>query len=120
NASDTLPENLESINKDPSKKNDSSNIGDGPMDLCIKIPNLYRLLDLRKDMGSNGFTVDKIIISQNSLKKFCNDMVPNWFKSISEIDFKSLNSKSINIIGVYGTRDSIAKYLFQKKFIDGK
>ncbi|KAF0504096.1 hypothetical protein F8M41_019632 [Gigaspora margarita] len=107
NTSDTLP-NME----------DSSNIEDDPMDISTKISNLYHLLDLRKDMGPNGFAVDKIIISQNSLKKLCNIIVPNSFKSISEINYASLNSKSLNLTGIYGTRESIAKYLLQSKLID--
>ncbi|CAI2161944.1 15836_t:CDS:10 [Funneliformis geosporum] len=45
-------------------------------DLAEHIPGLYRLLDLYKDDGSNGL-VDKIIISKDSLKKLCNDMVPH-------------------------------------------
>ncbi|CAG8772327.1 34996_t:CDS:2, partial [Racocetra persica] len=114
NASDTLPE----ISAENPSNIDPLTIEDDPMDLCINIPNLYHLLDLRKDMGSNGFAVDKIIIAQNSLKKFCNYMVPNSFKSISEIDYASLNSKLLNLTGIYGTRESIAKYLFQKNLID--
>ncbi|CAG8464426.1 13684_t:CDS:10 [Dentiscutata erythropus] len=107
NTSDTIP-----------NMNDSSNIEEDPTDLCTKIPNLYHLLDLRKDMGLNGFAVDKIIISQNSLKKLCNIIVPNSFKSISEINYASLNSKSLNFTGIYGTRESIAKYLLQSNLID--
>ncbi|CAG8776032.1 14172_t:CDS:2, partial [Racocetra fulgida] len=68
------PSNVEDPSKvkDPSNVEDTSNvrgpsnvenpsnidpltIEDDPMDLCINIPNLYHLLDLCKDMGSNGF-----------------------------------------------------------------
>ncbi|CAG8745959.1 29434_t:CDS:10, partial [Gigaspora margarita] len=109
NTSDTRLGNSENIHK-----------VDDPVDLCIKVPNLYHLLDLHKDKGSNESAVDKIIISQNSLEKFCNNMVPNSFKSISEIDYASLNSKSLDLTGVYGTRDNIANFLYQKNLIDNQ
>ncbi|CAG8494394.1 3991_t:CDS:2 [Acaulospora morrowiae] len=91
-----------------------------PLDLCNKIPNLYRLLDLCKDTGSIGYSVDKIIISQEFLRKLCNDMVPNSFKSISEVNYASLNSRSLGLVGIYGNRETIARYLLQKNAIDEK
>ncbi|CAI2161360.1 13694_t:CDS:10 [Funneliformis geosporum] len=86
-------------------------------DLDEYIPGLYRLLDLCKDDGSNGL-VDKIIISKDSLKKLCNDMVPSSFKSISEINYTKLNSISFRLIGCYGNHTLIAKLLLDQGIIN--
>ncbi|RGB31341.1 hypothetical protein C1646_709203 [Rhizophagus diaphanus] len=85
-------------------------------DLANDIFGLYRLLDLCNDDGSNGI-VDKIIISKEQLKKLCNDMVPSSFKSISEINYTKLNSTSIRLIGCYGNRNLIAKFLLNRDII---
>ncbi|CAG8514243.1 1675_t:CDS:10, partial [Scutellospora calospora] len=88
-------------------------------DLAEYIPGLYRLLDLCKDDGSNGL-VDKIIISKDSLKKLCNDMVPHSFISISEIEYNRLNNLSIRLIGCYGNHILIAKLLLNRNIINQK
>ncbi|CAG8614863.1 4874_t:CDS:10, partial [Gigaspora rosea] len=100
------------------KKNQSINITYGK-DLYEYIPGLYRLLDLCKDDGSNGL-VDKIIISKDSLKKLCNDMVPYSFTSISEIEYNRLNTISFRLIGCYGNHLLIAKLLLKMKIINSK
>ncbi|RIA83800.1 hypothetical protein C1645_833247 [Glomus cerebriforme] len=92
---------------------------DNKNDLCKSIPGLYRLLDLCKDEGSNGL-VDKIIISQQDIKRLCNKIMPNSFKSISKINYEKLNSRSIRLIGCYGRNELIAKFLFTKNIIDQK
>ncbi|CAG8518802.1 6940_t:CDS:10, partial [Acaulospora morrowiae] len=86
-------------------------------DLSYNIPGLYRLLDLCKDDGSNGL-VDKIIISKESLKKFCNKMVPSSYRSISEINYEKLDSISVNLVGCYGNYTLIAKLLHKQRIID--
>ncbi|CAG8514358.1 11433_t:CDS:10, partial [Scutellospora calospora] len=125
NLSDNV-ENYERADKESSKSNDkSSEVGaeidpeeeSSRYDLCESIPGLYRLLDLCKDKGSNGL-VDKILISQQDLKKLCNEMVPNSFKSISKIQFEQLNSCHVHLIGCYGRNDLIAKLLLNKNVID--
>ncbi|CAG8435112.1 3623_t:CDS:10, partial [Funneliformis mosseae] len=85
-------------------------------DLAEYIPGLYRLLDLCKDDGTNGF--DKITISRDYLEKLCNNYVPSSFKTISEIDFTKLNSISIHLIGCYGNHALIAGLLKKKGIID--
>ncbi|CAG8438292.1 8031_t:CDS:10 [Funneliformis caledonium] len=64
-------------------------------DLAEYIPGLYRLLDLCKDDGSNGL-VDKIIISKDSLKKLCNDMVPSSVINQQIHDFLTESQSSVN------------------------
>ncbi|CAG8537034.1 3581_t:CDS:10, partial [Racocetra persica] len=100
-------------NDDP---NISANYG---KDLVEHIPGLYRLLDLCKDDGSNGL-VDKIIISKDSLKNLCNEMVPHSFVSISEIEYDRLNVISFRLIGCYGNNAIIAKLLLKKNIINQK
>ncbi|GBC16228.2 hypothetical protein GLOIN_2v1865248 [Rhizophagus irregularis DAOM 181602=DAOM 197198] len=92
---------------------------DNSNDLCKFIPGLYRLLDLCKDEGSNGL-VDKIIISQQDVKRLCNKIMPNSFKSISKINYEKLNSRSIRLVGCYGRNELIAKFLFIKNIINQK
>ncbi|CAI2161359.1 15834_t:CDS:10 [Funneliformis geosporum] len=86
-------------------------------DLAEYVPGLYRLLDLCKDDGTNGF-VDKITISRDYLEKLCNNYVQSSFKSISEIDFVKLNAISIHLIGCYGNHALIAGLLKKKEIID--
>lgn len=64
------------------------------------------------------YLVDKIIISKDSLKKLCNDMVPYSFKSISDINFTKLNSISFRLVGCYGNHTLIAKLLLNKNIIN--
>ncbi|CAG8818408.1 24410_t:CDS:2, partial [Cetraspora pellucida] len=86
-------------------------------DLSKTIPRLYRLLDLCKDDGSDG-RIDKIIISTESLKRLCNDLEPNSFKSISNIDYTKLNHTKLKLIGCYGNHVLIAKLLLENQIID--
>ncbi|GES75141.1 hypothetical protein GLOIN_2v1781568 [Rhizophagus clarus] len=86
-------------------------------DLADNIDGLYRLLDLCNDDSSNG-TVDKIIISKEHLRRLCNNMVPSSFKSISEINYKELNSISFRLIGCYGNCNLIAKFLLSRDIIN--
>ncbi|CAG8819110.1 7243_t:CDS:2, partial [Racocetra persica] len=85
--------------------------------LSETIPGLYRLLDLCIDDGSNG-RIGRIIISTESLKRLCNDLEPNSFKSISNINYKKLNHTKLKFIGCYGNHILIAKLLLKTKTID--
>ena len=62
--------------------------------------------------------VDKIIISKDSLKKLCNDIVPLSYKSISEINYTKLNLISFRLIGCYGNHTLIGKLLLNKGIIN--
>ncbi|CAG8829268.1 5055_t:CDS:2, partial [Gigaspora rosea] len=61
---------------------------------------------------------DKIIISTESLKKLCNDLEPDSFKSISNIDYAKLNHAKLKLIGCYGNHVLIAKLLLKNNIID--
>ncbi|CAG8553500.1 15286_t:CDS:10, partial [Funneliformis mosseae] len=61
---------------------------------------------------------DKIIISQQDIERLCNEIMPNSFKSISKINYKKLNSRSIRLVGCYGRNELIAKFLLVKDIIN--
>ncbi|CAJ0745698.1 13889_t:CDS:2 [Entrophospora sp. SA101] len=120
---DDLKKTKEDILKIISKRensynNPNDNIRSG-QNLLDYIPGLYLLLDLKKDEGSNGL-VNKIIISKESLEKFCNDLAPSSFKSASDIKYTELNRVSFHLVGCYGNYELIAKLLLIKKTINRK
>ena len=62
--------------------------------------------------------MDKIIIAQDSLKRFINDLVPGAHISSTKINFKALDELSIKPMGVYGSKQAIAQLLFSIKVIN--
>ncbi|RUS16707.1 hypothetical protein BC937DRAFT_90891, partial [Endogone sp. FLAS-F59071] len=83
------------------------------------IPGLYRIMHLYKDNGIHGL-VDKIILSQSEIKRFCNDVVPGSYCSEIDIDYKKLCEKSLHYIGVYGNAVMIANLLLKIKAISAE
>ncbi|CAG8529032.1 12160_t:CDS:10, partial [Funneliformis caledonium] len=81
-------------------------------DFVNYISGFYCLLDLHND------TIDHISVSKEGLKNLCNDFVSDSFQSVSEIDYKQLNSQSLHLIGCYGNHDLIAKLLLNHEKID--
>jgi hypothetical protein len=55
--------------------------------------------------------VDKIIIAQDTLRRFINEMSPGAFASITKIDFKTLDRLMIKPLGVYGSKVEIVRLL---------
>ncbi|KAH9965565.1 hypothetical protein BGW80DRAFT_1345251 [Lactifluus volemus] len=80
-----------------------------PLDLAETV-GMYRLLDLISETGSNG-CVDKVIIAQDSLKRFINAMSPGTYASITKVDFKTLDRLMIKPLGVYGCKTEIVNLL---------
>ncbi|RIB11134.1 hypothetical protein C2G38_2250342 [Gigaspora rosea] len=118
---ESLTSNDERVNNLESSTNKSFEIGteidQETVNSCYDLSeSIYRLLDLCKDKLTN--TVDKILILQQHLKKLCNKMVPNSFKSISKIQFEQLNFCHVCLIGCYGRNDLISKLLLNKNIID--
>ncbi|KAG8725831.1 hypothetical protein FRC11_001387, partial [Ceratobasidium sp. 423] len=60
---------------------------DGPLGV---VPNLFRLLDLVDEHGSEGI-IQKIVIDQDSLRRFLNLVQPGSYESVSKINFKALD-----------------------------
>ncbi|KAF9064891.1 hypothetical protein BDP27DRAFT_1467712 [Rhodocollybia butyracea] len=80
-------------------------------DLSRNIRGMYRILDLINEQGSGGL-VDKIIIAQESLERFINDVVPGAYTSLTKVDFKALDSAGVKPFGVYGSKTQIVEFLF--------
>ncbi|KAG8900671.1 hypothetical protein FRB99_005822, partial [Tulasnella sp. 403] len=87
-------------------------------DLLPQIKGLYRLLDLYSENATGGL-VDKIIISQESLKNFLDTVRPGSYKSVTKIDFHALDLLSINAVGIYGSKREIVRFLRDAGAIDG-
>ncbi|EUC60535.1 root hair defective 3 GTP-binding protein, partial [Rhizoctonia solani AG-3 Rhs1AP] len=81
---------------------------------------MYCLITMVYESGSTGQggLVEKVIIDQESLGGLLNTLVPGSFRSISSIDFKSLDAITIKPTGVYGSRPEIAKFLLDQGTLD--
>ncbi|KAI6030357.1 hypothetical protein EDC04DRAFT_2572165 [Pisolithus marmoratus] len=86
-------------------------------DLARSIPGLYRILDLVTEQGSGGL-VDKIIISQNSLKAFINTISPGAYASMTKVHFKMLDQSTIKPVGIYGSKEEIVRFLLKLRVAD--
>ena len=51
--------------------------------------------------------MEKVIIDQESLKRFVNEVSPGAYVSLTRIDFRALDNASIKPVGVYGSRERI-------------
>ncbi|KAJ6620546.1 hypothetical protein B0H10DRAFT_1063400 [Mycena sp. CBHHK59/15] len=78
---------------------------------------MFRVLDLISEPGS-GWLVDKVIISQESLKGFINALSPGVYHSLTRVDFKTLDTLRIQPLGLYGSKSEIIKFLVSQSFID--
>ncbi|KAI5998963.1 hypothetical protein F5J12DRAFT_784806 [Pisolithus orientalis] len=102
-------------------------------DLEQSIPGLYRILDLVTEQGSGGLgmvfpammgltltlsQVDKIIISQNSLKTFINTISPGAYLSMTKVNFKMLDQSTIKPVGIYGSKEEIVRFLLRLHAVD--
>jgi hypothetical protein len=55
--------------------------------------------------------VDKVIIAQDSLKRFVNTICPGSYVSITKVDFKALDKYIIKPLGIYGSKFEIVRLL---------
>ena len=63
-------------------------------------------------------SVDKIIISQNSLEAFINSVCPGAYVSMTKVNFKALDNYVIKPVGVYGSKEELVRFLLQLAAID--
>lgn len=70
-----------------------------PVDLADEVEGMYRLMDLISESGSNGY-VDKVIIAQDSLRRFINAISPGAYATITKVDFNILDRLSIKPLGI--------------------
>ncbi|KAG8901724.1 hypothetical protein FRC00_005051 [Tulasnella sp. 408] len=88
------------------------------LDLLPRIKGLFRLLDLYSETTSSGL-VDKIIISQASLGRFINTILPGAYTSVTKIDFNRLDRDAqLPLIGIYGSKSEIVRFLQAAGSID--
>ncbi|KIK55622.1 hypothetical protein GYMLUDRAFT_76385 [Collybiopsis luxurians FD-317 M1] len=88
-------------------------------DLSRNIKGMYRILDLINEQGSGGL-VDKIIIAQDSLERFINDVVPGAYTSVTKVNFKALDKVGVKPFGVYGSKAQLVELLFSIHAIDAE
>ncbi|KAF7356382.1 VWFA domain-containing protein [Mycena venus] len=69
-------------------------------------------------LPSEHFTVNKIIISQDSLKAFINELSPGAYSSLTKVDFKTLDQLHIKPAGLYGSKSEIVAFLSALGAID--
>jgi hypothetical protein len=65
-------------------------------------------------------TVDKIVISQESLQEFVNSLSPGSYSSIAKVDFKGLDDLLLKPIGVYGSKEEIVRFLREMGAVDAE
>ncbi|KAG8903433.1 hypothetical protein FRB99_003282 [Tulasnella sp. 403] len=87
------------------------------LDLLPRVKGLYRLLDLYSENATGGL-VDKIIISQESLKDFIDAIRPGSYKSVTEIDFHTLDLLSFSAVGIYGSKTEIIRFFCDTGAVD--
>jgi hypothetical protein len=58
-------------------------------------------------------TVEKVIIDQESLKRFINKVSPGAYVSLTKIDFRALDIASVKPVGVYGSKERIVYLLLE-------
>jgi hypothetical protein len=69
-------------------------------------------------VNAQNFLVDKIIISQESIVKFANNIHPGSCKSETQVDFRALDGHKIKPVGVYGSIPTIVDFLMRFGCID--
>lgn len=55
--------------------------------------------------------MDKVVIAQDSLREFINALYPGAYVSLTEVNFKALDSLAIKPIGVYGSKEEVVRLL---------
>ena len=62
--------------------------------------------------------VDKIVIAQHSLQEFINTLSPDAYSSITKVNFKKLDKRTLKPLGVYGSKEEIVKFLREIYAVD--
>ena len=62
--------------------------------------------------------MEKIIINQESLKRFIDKVSPGAYVSLTRIDFRALDNASIKPVGVYGSKERIVDLLLEVGVIE--
>ena len=101
----------------------------------LPVKGMYPLLDLITEQGSSGLgkpqsfscrlpsahnihSVDKIVIAQESLQEFINELSPGAYSSITKVNFKILDNLFLKPFGIYGSKEEIVRFLCEIKAVD--
>lgn len=96
-------------------------------DLVGQIKGLYRILELHS-LDTSGdreyvqfvqhvsdslpsVAVDTIKIAEGGLRAFLDSFLPGSYQDITRIDLTALDSVSAKVIGIYGSRSEIVRFL---------
>lgn len=63
--------------------------------------------------------VDKIIISQQSLGRFINDVCPGAYQSMTHVNFSALDHVLVQPLGLYGSKSELVRYMEDMSLVDG-
>lgn len=83
-----------------------------------KWPRYDRIRSLYSVLTSTIYKVDKIIIAQDSLKRFLNEVSPGAYMSLTKVDFKVLDKFQVKPIGIYGSKEEIVRFLVSVAVVD--
>ncbi|KAJ7739823.1 hypothetical protein B0H16DRAFT_1567947 [Mycena metata] len=86
-------------------------------DLMYSVNGMFRALELCTEHGSGGL-VNKIIIAQESLQAFINELSPGAYSSLTKVDFKRLDELLIKPAGLYGSKSEIVAFLSAHGAVD--
>ncbi|KAG8915782.1 hypothetical protein FRC00_014369 [Tulasnella sp. 408] len=87
------------------------------LDLLPQIPGLFRLLDLYLERGSND-NFEKVVIDHDSMGDAMNALREGSYKTISKINFSTLDSVPIKPVGIYGSKSAIVQFLVDAGVIE--
>ena len=62
--------------------------------------------------------MDKVVIAQDSLREFINDLCPGAYVSLTKVDFKALDDLAVQPIGIYGSKEEIVRFLVSIGIVD--
>ena len=82
-------------------------------DLVDCIRGMYRIMELTSEEDGG-----RPLISQESVGRFMNELVPGSFTSLTEVSFAALDRILVNPVGIYGSRSEIIRFLRDVKAIN--
>ncbi|KAJ3073522.1 hypothetical protein HDU98_001323 [Podochytrium sp. JEL0797] len=99
---------------DPSESvTPEANLEPAQQDVLDEMKGVFRMLSLVQEQSSIG-SIEKIVIEQSQFKKLCNKLSPNSYKSLASVDYRALDNATLNLVGIYGNREMIARLMYEK------
>jgi hypothetical protein len=75
----------------------------------------------RHKFGRNVYSpqVDKIVIDNIGVRAFVNNLHPDTYQTVSSVDYAALDAQRLQLVGIYGSKDEIVRFLLSHGHIDG-